>query len=154
MADWIFSSEGYTQLYHQYFAEFLETVDVAAMIDETAELIAPYVEKDPTRFCTAEEFESGVATIREFCRLRTESVLSQLAGTIPSTDAGQSSDCSALVDASGFTLSVMGSMGGMGGGNRGENGAGFPGGSFFGGFGGGMMPRGMPQRTPGGTAAP
>jgi len=123
MADWIFSSGEYTQMYHQYFAEFLETTDFAAIIDETAKQIAPYVEKDPTKFYTVAEFEAGVAAIREFCLLREESVLGQLNGTIPATDAGQSADSSALVDASHVTLSEMGSMG-MGGGKAG----GFPGG--------------------------
>ena len=123
MADWIFSSEAYTQLYHQYFAEFLDATDFAAIIDETAELIAPYVERDPSKFYTTAEFEAGVAAIREFCLLREESVLGQLNGTIPATDAGQSVDSSALVDASHITFSDMGSMG-MGGGK----GGGLPGG--------------------------
>ena len=123
MADWIFSSEEYTQLYHQYFAEFLETTDFVAIIDETAKLIAPYVERDPSKFYTTVEFEAGVAAIREFCLLREESVLGQLNGTIPATDAGQSADSSVLVDASHITLSDMGSMG-IGGGK----GGGFPGG--------------------------
>lgn len=118
MADWIFSSEAYTQLYHQYFAEFLETTDFAALIDMTAELIAPYVEQDPTKFYTTEEFEAGAATIREFCLLRKESVLGQLDGTIPATEAEQSADGSTLVDASHITLSDMGSMN-MGGDSHG-----------------------------------
>ena len=115
MINWIFSSEEYTQLYHQYFAQFLESTDFAALIDETAELIAPYVEKDPSKFYSYEEFETGVATIREFCLLRAQSVQGQLDGTIPSTTQGQSEDSSALVDASHITISDMGSMGGMGG---------------------------------------
>ena len=49
MLDWIFDKEEYTVLYHQYFEEFLETVDYATMIEETAQLIAPYVEKDPSK---------------------------------------------------------------------------------------------------------
>ena len=121
MADWIFGREEYTQMYHQYFAEFLDTTDFAAIIDETAKLIVPYIEKDPTKFYTAEECETSVAAIREFCLLREESILGQLNGTIPATDAGQSADPSALVDASHITLSDMGSMGG-------GKGGGFPGG--------------------------
>jgi len=121
MVDWIFSDETYTALYHQYFTEFLESTDFAALIDETAALIAPYVEKDPTKFYSVEEFESGVSALRTFCQLRSESVAGQLAGTIPSTAAGQSADSSALIDASQLNLSDMGSMengrgGGMGGG--------------------------------------
>ena len=118
MADWIFSGEEYTALYHQYFEEFLNSVDFLQMIDETRELIAPYVEQDPTKFYSYEEFETGAETLREFCTLRAESVRGQLCGTIPSTSAGQSQDSTALVDASHITLSAMGSMnmgGGMGG---------------------------------------
>lgn len=120
MVDWIFDSQEYTALYHQYFQEFLETVDTAGLINTAAELIAPYVEKDPTRFYTYEEFETGVETLRTFCRLRAESIAGQLAGTIPSTEDGQAADASALVDASSITLSDMGTMdrGGFGGGER------------------------------------
>lgn len=121
MVDWIFDSPEYTELYHQYFREFLETVDPAALIDNAAALIASYVEKDPTRFYIYEEFEIGVETLRAFCRLRSESVAGQLDGTIPSTEDGQSADSSALVDASSITLSDMGTMnrgGGFGGGER------------------------------------
>jgi hypothetical protein len=89
-------------------------------------MIAPYVEKDPTKFCTYEEFEDGVATLREFCLLRAESISGQLDGTIPSTSDGQSADSSTLIDASSVTISDMGSMqnggGGMGGGDHKMNG--------------------------------
>ena len=61
-------------------------------------LIDSYVEKDPTAFCTYEEFQKGVATLKEFCSLRTESVKLQLSG---STDS---------VDASDLNLSDMGTM--------------------------------------------
>lgn len=108
MADWITSSEEYTALYHQYFAQFLETVDPAALIDEAYTLIAPYVERDPTKFCTYAQFETGVQALKTFCALRTESISGQLAGTISSTRAGQ--DQSTLVDASGLTLSDLGTM--------------------------------------------
>lgn len=118
MVDWIFEDEAYTAQYHQYFAEFLEGTDFATLIDETAALIAPYVEKDPTAFYGYEDFQTGAAALREFCLLRAESAAGQLAGTIPSTSAGQASDGSALVDASHLDLSDMGTM----------NGGGFPGG--------------------------
>lgn len=110
MADWIFSGEEYTRLYHQYFSEFLETVDCAAIIDQAQVLIAPYVEQDPTRFCTYEEFTSGAEALKLFCALRRESVSGQLAGTIPSTSQGQTAGSAALTDASGLTLSDMGGM--------------------------------------------
>ncbi len=125
MADWIFSSEAYTALYHQYFEEFLSSVDPAVIIEEARALIAPYVEQDPTKFCTYEEFETGVSTLEDFCRLRVQSISGQLAGTIPSTDEGQAADGSGLVDASGLSLLDMGTMnnGGFGGKPGGEDGS-------------------------------
>lgn len=109
MIDWIFSSEEYTQLYHQYFREFLNTVDVQSIINNAKTLIAPYVEKDPTKFCTYEEFEKGVETLSTFCDLRSQSVAQQLAGN------------DANVDASVITLSDMGTMNHGGGfGDKGQ----------------------------------
>ena len=44
------------------------------LIAETKEMIAPYVESDPTRFCTYEEFEKGVTALEEFCSARLDSI--------------------------------------------------------------------------------
>lgn len=59
MLAWIFESEEYTELYHAAFAEFIESVftsgEFERLFDETVELISPYVERDPTKFCTYEE---------------------------------------------------------------------------------------------------
>ncbi len=137
MINWIFAKEEYTEQYHQYFAEFIQEFfadgKLVELIDSTAEEIAPYVEKDPTKFCTFEEFEKGVATIREFCLLRAESVSGQLNGTVPSTSEGQKTDGSTLIDASGLVLSDMGTMGMGRGGFGGDNEKGF--GGFGGNFG-------------------
>ena len=118
MADWL-AQEEYVDLYHAYFNDFLNSVDATAIIDAAYPLIASYVERDPTKFCSYEDFEKGVTALRTFCELRTESVYGQLNGSIPSTDDGQSADNSALVDASGLTLSDMGNMG-FGGGRGGR----------------------------------
>ena len=118
MWNWILSDESYTELYHQYFAEFLQTVDILDIIDNAYNLIKPYVEKDPTAFYTVEAFETGVETMRQFCSLRSESISMQLAN-------GETTSNMNYVDASGLTLSDMGSMrmGGDGipgmGGNKG-----------------------------------
>ena len=85
------------------------------MIRTTEELIATYVEKDPTKFCTFEEFGKGVDALEQFCTLRVKSVQGQLDGTIPSTTDGQSANDTNLIDASELNSSDMGSMG-MGGG--------------------------------------
>ncbi len=115
MLAWIFQSEEYTELYHQYFAEFINSYFDSGyfekMMETVSEMIAPYVEKDPTKFCTYDEFEKGVSTLREFCVLRAESVSGQIAGTIPSTSEAQIEDSAALIDASGITISDMGTMG-------------------------------------------
>lgn len=126
MLAWIFASEEYTELYHQYFAEFIaeyfESGYFESMMAEVEELIAPYVEKDPTKFCTYEEFEEGIAVLKEFCLLRAESIKGQLDGTIPSTSEGQSQNSSALIAASGISVSAMGSMGNTMGGNMPDEG--------------------------------
>ena len=124
MADWIFSDEEYTALYHQYFEEFLSSVDPAVIIEEARALIAPYVERDPTKFCTYEEFETGAEALKTFCGLRGQSIQGQLSGTIPSTDEGQAADSSALVDTEHLSLSDMGTMnnGGFGSGPGGDGG--------------------------------
>jgi len=119
MWGWIADSAEYLQMYHEYFAEFLDTVDITGIIDEAAALISPYVEKDPTAFCTYEEFEKALETLCSFCSLRIQSVRGQLEGSVPATDEGQRTDSSALIDASSLTLSDMGSMGGQRGGGAG-----------------------------------
>ena len=124
MLAWIFNNEEYTEMYHRYFQEFLDSHFADGsfsnsyfeeMISSVKEMIAPYVEKDPTKFCSYEEFEKGSDTLKQFCLLRAESIRGQLAGTIPSISEGQQQDKTALVDASGISISDMGTMAGRGG---------------------------------------
>lgn len=121
MLAWIFNNEEYTELYHKYFAEFIQTYFdsgyYSETIDSTREMIAPFVESDATKFCAYEEFQTGVDILKEFCLLRAESVSGQLDGTIASGSDGQTQNSSSLVDASTLNISDMGSMGnGKGGG--------------------------------------
>jgi len=107
MQAWIFSDEAYAEQYYTLYEQLLSGIDIEGIIERAYTLITPYVEKDPTAFCTYEEFELGVQTLKSFCSLRSESVQRQLDGN---TEA---------VDASGLDLSAMGTMGGgMGGGRR------------------------------------
>lgn len=112
MIAWIFENEEYTELYHRYFSEFIaEYFDgdyFEDMIDKVSSMISPYVEKDPTKFCTYEEFEAGISTLKEFCLLRAESVKGQLDGTIGSTSDTQESGT--LINADNIKISSMGSM--------------------------------------------
>ena len=109
MLHWIFENEEYTALYHQYFAEFLSSVDIQGIIDDAYQLTKPYVEKDPTAFYTVEEFELGVQTLRQFCEMRSESISMQL-------ENGETTEEMDYVDASGISLSNMGSMDNLGSG--------------------------------------
>lgn len=120
MLAWIFASEEYTELYHQYFAEFIATCFnsgcFSEMIDNVNAMISPYVEKDPTKFCTYNEFKTGIYTLKEFCLLRAESISGQLDGTIGSTSDTQESDT--LIDAGEMQINDMGSMGSTMGGDK------------------------------------
>ncbi len=125
MIAWIFENEEYTNLYHEYFSQFIsEYFDSGKFekeIDAVTEMISPYVEKDPTKFCDYDSFVLGASTLKKFCMLRAESVSGQLCGTISSSDS--QSSLSSAVDASGINISDMGTMsmggrGGMPGGER------------------------------------
>ena len=98
MQAWIFSNESYSQMYYDLYEEMLETIDAQAIIDEAYTLIDSYVEKDPTAFCSYEEFKTGVETLKEFCSLRVESVKLQL---------NESTD---IVEVTDMNLSDMGTM--------------------------------------------
>lgn len=111
MLGWIFSDASYTEQYHALFEEFVERWfdegELSELIESTADLIRPYVEKDPTRFCTTEEFEEGVKALEQFVTLRAEAVSRQLAGD------------TTAVDTEGLTLSDMGTM--QNGGEKGRD---------------------------------
>ena len=116
MLGWIFSDESYTEQYHELFAEFIEkwftNGELEQLIADTAEMIRPYVEKDPTKFCTLEEFDKGVETLSQFVSLRAEAVRRQLNGDDTAVETGD------------LNTSDMGSMGG----GMGKDKGGFPGG--------------------------
>ena len=113
MIAWIFESEEYTALYHQYFAEFLSTCFDSGWFTETFEtaysLIEPYVKADENGFVSYDGFVTACDTLQSFITLRAQSIQGQLDGVIPSTAEGQSADSSALLDAGDLSISDMGS---------------------------------------------
>ncbi|MGN0424121.1 MAG: CotH kinase family protein [Acetatifactor sp.] len=125
MVSWIFSDEAYTESYHDLFAQFLQQFSgeegLAAEIDRVSGMIAPYVEKDPTKFCTYDQFIAGVEALKTFCSLRMESIKGQLSGAIPSTSEGQQADSRTLIPTGDLNLNDTGSMG-MGRGGMNQNG--------------------------------
>ena len=117
----------YKERYHEYLsqvADYLNNID--EKVDEIKSLIDEDAQNDPSSFCTYEEFEKGTETLKEFAKLRAESIEGQLDGTVPSTNEEQEKDSSKLIDASSVNLNDMGVQGG---GEPGKD---------FGGFGGGF----------------
>lgn len=104
----------YYAKYHQYFDElisgYFESGYFEALAERTEGMISPYVKKDPTAFCSYQDFELGVDTITRFCLLRAESVRGQLDGRIPSTIKGQRESREDFVDASSIWLPDMGEI--------------------------------------------
>lgn len=134
MLAWIFAEDEYTELYHQYFTEFIEKYfangEFENMVDTVSEMIAPYVERDPTKFCSYEEFQEGVSALKTFCALRAESIQGQLDGTISATSGSmlsgtkdQQTDDFEVIEAANLSIEAMGTMrNGFGrGGGPGEN---------------------------------
>ena len=53
MVNFIFENEEYTELYHQYYQEFIDSVDIGKIIQDAYVLIDEYVEKGPVLFLRA-----------------------------------------------------------------------------------------------------
>ncbi len=110
----LMKNNAYYAQYHEYFDYFIESYFESGYFEDFIKnsrvMIAPYVEQDPTAFCSYEDFLLGVDTITNFCLLRAESVRGQLDGTIPSTIAAQAEDKSSFIDASSVWLPDMGEI--------------------------------------------
>ncbi|MDM8274213.1 CotH kinase family protein [Enorma phocaeensis] len=110
----LMAHEAYRLAYHDNLsylaAEYVERGRLQQTLQDAAELIAPYVEADATRYITYEEFLQGVNTLEAFCLLRAESVRGQLEGNIPCTNEGQLSAPDALVDASSIRIEDLGEL--------------------------------------------
>lgn len=104
----------YYAQYHSYFdqllKEYFESGYYKRFLEETKEMIAPYVEQDPTAFCSYEDFLLGAETLEEFCRLRAESARGQLEGRIPSTIRAQKESRKNFVDASSILIEDLGEI--------------------------------------------
>lgn len=105
----------YKELYHSYLQqiadEYFNSGYYSDLVNRIDTLISPYVEKDPTAFCTYEEYKASIPEMITFGEDRTKSVLAQLNGEQPSTTYGSIE--------STINMSALGDMGG-GGGKPGE----------------------------------
>ncbi|MDR0931067.1 MAG: CotH kinase family protein [Clostridiales bacterium] len=109
MLAWIFNNSDYKTTYHELYSEFItnyfDSGEFAKMYDNAISLISTYVEADPTKFCTYEQFQTGAAGLRQICLARAESVKAQLAGNAtPNIE----------VDVDLSSLGSMNALGGMG----------------------------------------
>lgn len=87
MLAWILKDRNYVWLYQRYQMEVMD-FDTESWIEQTQKMIAPYVLRDPTKFCSYEEFEAGVEALKQFLELRAESVQQQLLGKPADVDVG------------------------------------------------------------------
>ncbi len=114
-------NEEYMAKYHEVYNELISTYFESGEFEETIEciyeLILPYVEKDPSAFCTASEFKAAYESLKDFCLLRAASIRKQLDGELSASTELQ--DNASRVDASDLNLNAMGSH--MGGGNSNFN---------------------------------
>ena len=113
MSNWVFQSEKYTEMYNEYYQQFIDEVDILGIVEEAYNLIEAYVPYDPTAFYTVDEFKLGAYTLYQYCKLRIESIQGQLNGTIGKTNAEQKTN-KEQVDASGISISNLGSQGSTG----------------------------------------
>ena len=108
----LMKTEEYFQSYRKYFdrfvSQYFESGRFQSLLARTREMIAPYVEKDPTAFCSYEDHRLAADTLEQVCMLRAESVRKQLDGEIPATIRGQQEAPQARLAASHIRLEDLG----------------------------------------------
>lgn len=104
--------DAYFAKYHAYFDELLsgyfESGRFEITLRQTEKMISPYVQKDPTAFCSYADHQLAVDTLEQVCLLRAKSIRGQLDGEIPATIRGQRKNPNAKVEASEVQLTALG----------------------------------------------
>lgn len=101
----------YQRYFDQLISGYFESGYFQTWMEQTFRMIAPYVEKDPTAFCSYEDYCLAVDTLKQVCELRAESVRLQLDGEIPATLSGQEEYPEKKVDVSSIRLEDLGDFG-------------------------------------------
>lgn len=113
----LMKDDEYFNLYNTHFDNFISTYFESGYFSDAlrriVEMVDPYVQKDPTKFCSYEDFLLAADTFERFCLLRAKSVRGQLDGEIPSTILGQESDKSTFIDASDIWIPNLGDLSDM-----------------------------------------
>lgn len=85
----LLSVDEYRERYKQYLEDiaihFFTEEHIQGMMEQVSELILPYVEKDPTKFYTTQQFIEGIygeQSLPQFAKQRAESILAQLSGEL------------------------------------------------------------------------
>lgn len=111
--DTLMENETYREQYYAYLNQLVEEYvcgdGFETFYNRTRNLIDSLVETDPTAFYTYEEYRTAADTLYQIVKLRAQSIVGQLSGTIPSTSEEQSGS-DALIDASSLSVSAMGTM--------------------------------------------
>lgn len=98
----------YHSLFSSFLADYFDSGRFEALLQEKEALIAPYVKKDPTAFCSYADHQLAVDTLRQVCQRRKESIQGQLEGRYPSTLAQQQAQPDVGVDAAMIDLRALG----------------------------------------------
>ena len=108
----LMQNDQYFARYRQYFdyliSDYFESGLFEETLRQTEALIAPYVQKDPSAFCSWEHHKLAVDTLEQVCLLRAESIRGQLTGTVPDTLRKQAEHPGAGIDASHIRLENLG----------------------------------------------
>ncbi len=122
----LLSQPEYLERYHTYLREICEKYVNGGVLESTVAQVRHAIDKqvdsDPTKFCTTEQYQTATEALIQFCKLRAESVLGQINGTIPSTTDGQKEQAEALVTVDESLVRTMSTQGGGGRGGRREDG--------------------------------
>ena len=98
----------YHSLFSSFLADYFDSGRFEALLQEKEALIAPYVKKDPTAFCSYADHQLAVDTLRQVCQKRKESIQGQLEGRYPSTLAQQQAQPDVGVDVAMIDLRALG----------------------------------------------
>lgn len=112
--DCLLEEEQYRAQYHAYLRQLCEEYVGGGTFDAAYHRIRsqidPLVNTDPTAFYSPSQYDAAAKMLCTVMSRRSESILGQLDGTIPATDAAQKENPSALFSAPEIDVTVMGTM--------------------------------------------
>lgn len=112
--DALLKNEEYLEKYHSYLKKLCEEYIEGGLFEKNYNDIRSHIDEavknDPTAFYSYDEYTAAADMLYKTVILRSESILGQLNGMIPSTEEGQKDNSSSLTDSSEIDLSIMGTM--------------------------------------------